>query len=205
MSKEAPSVLPVRESKIGLSLVLGFPCFHRDMELNYIHLLVWGLCVYLFIYLLSHSWTTIINMLIFSLLREEDIDVFLLSNLSMKGLRPALQIKTWGWKAGCELATFTHSPGSQLCSGLHQGKYGLQVEGGDSLPLPHPQGIPPVVPLPSLESSTSPQHGTVGLDPGSQKWSVWNTSPKETGWKICGCPSWRRKGSRELLEQPFGT
>lgn len=44
-------------------------------------------------------------------------------------------------------------------------KGGQQVEGGDSLPLPPPHEIPPVVPLPSLEYSTSPQHGTVGLDP----------------------------------------
>lgn len=116
-------------------------------------------------------------MLIFSLLKQNETDVFLLSNLSMKGLRPALQIKTWGWKAGCEVAMCTHSPRSQLYSGLHQEKGGQQIKGGQ----PHPHEIPPVVLFPHVESSTSLQHGTVVLDT-EEKWSTKMVSLEHVPW-----------------------
>jgi len=59
----------------------------------------------------------------------------------------------------------THSPESQLYPGLHQEKYGQQVEGGDSAPLLPPGETPPGVLHPALEPSAQGGHGPVGVGP----------------------------------------
>jgi len=57
----------------------------------------------------------------------------------------------------------TRSPGSQPCPGLHQEKYGQQVEGGDSVPLLC-SGETPVL-RPALEPSAQERPGPVGAGP----------------------------------------
>jgi len=58
-----------------------------------------------------------------------------------------------------------HSPESQPYPGLHQKKYGQQVEGGDSAPVIHSGETPPGVLRPALDPSAQERHGPVGAYP----------------------------------------
>jgi len=57
------------------------------------------------------------------------------------------------------------SPEGQLYHGLHQGKRGQQVEGGDSAPLLHSGETPPGALRPALEPPAREGHGAVGAGP----------------------------------------
>jgi len=58
------------------------------------------------------------------------------------------------------------SPEGQLYPGLHQKKYGQQVEGGDSVPLLCSGETSAGVLCPALEPSAQERHGLVGASPG---------------------------------------
>jgi len=58
-----------------------------------------------------------------------------------------------------------YSPEGQLYPGLHQGKRGHQVKGGDSAPLLRSGETPPRVLPPALEPSTQERYGPVGAGP----------------------------------------
>ncbi|KAK4828047.1 hypothetical protein QYF61_023085 [Mycteria americana] len=88
--------------------------------------------------------------------------------LGMKGLRAALQRRTWGywwmksWTCPGNMRSQSRKP---TASGLHQKKGGQQVEGGDSAPLLCSGETPPGALPPALEPSAQERHGPVGAGP----------------------------------------
>ena len=72
---------------------------------------------------------------------------------------------TGGWQVGCEPAMCLCSPESQLCPGLYPMNCGLQVEGGDPVPLLCAGETLPGIVHPDVESSVQKRHGPAGAYP----------------------------------------
>lgn len=180
------------------------------MELNYIHLLARSLCVYFFIYLLT---------LIFMNHNHQHANIFFVKTewdwrvsvikFKYEGIetRPAdkdLGVKSWMWGGN------VHSqPRKPIVFWAASGEGWPAGQGRSTTPSWDSTcgtfSTCGVLNKSSTWNCWIGSRGKMVQKNGPQKWSVWNMSPKETGWKTWGCPARRSEGSREMLEQPFST